>query len=127
RKHAAHHSAAGQSRGDFSINDAQAKRRKVWIKIAAVDSRNAIRASHRARQGDAIGIIDHAQLARFGGEKRKIDNRAVVRLSFCKIDMSMNNTAVERTFVARILFDPLRRSECREREKEKRRANLDFS
>src|SRR4029077_3606436 len=53
---AAHQSAARQSRGDFSINDAQAKRCKAWIKIAAVDSGNAIRASHRVGQGEAIGI-----------------------------------------------------------------------
>src|SRR5213079_3228447 len=94
-EHAAHQSAARQSRGDFSINDAQAKRCKVWIKIAAVDSGNAIRASHRVRQGDAISIIDHAQTARFSGEKRKIDNRAVIRSRFRKIDVSMNNAPVE--------------------------------
>jgi len=41
--------------------------------------------------------------------------------------MSMNNVPVERIFVARILFDPLRRRECREPEKEKRRADLHFS
>jgi len=77
---------------------------------------------HRINEIDAIRIIDHTQLAGFGGEKRKIDNRAVARLSFRKIDMPMNNTAVERIFVARILFDPLRRRDCREREKEKRPA-----
>src|SRR5207248_3868741 len=124
---AARQSAARQSRGDFSINDAQAKRCKVWIEIATVDSGNAIRASHRVRQSDAISIIDHAQPARFSKEKRKIDNRALVRFRFRKIDMSMNNMPVERIFVARILFDPLRRRDCREREKEKRRANLNFS
>src|SRR5205823_8068290 len=124
-EHAGHQSAASQSRDNFSINDAQAKRCKVWIEIATVDSGNAIRASHRVRQSDAISIIDHAQPARFSKEKRKIDNRALVRFRFRKIDMSMNNMPVERIFVARIVFDPLRRRDCRE--KEKRRANLNFS
>ena len=109
----------------MSINDAQAKRSEVWIEIAAVDSGNAIRASHRVRKSDAISVIDHAQLARFGGEKREIDHHVVARFRFRKIDMSMNNMPVERIFVARIVFDPLRRRDCRE--KEKRRANLNFS
>src|SRR4029078_12566267 len=94
-EHAAHQSAARQSRGDFSINDARAERRKVWIKIAAVDSGNTIRASHRFRQGDAISIINYAQLARFGGKKRKIDHRALVRFRFRQIDVSMHNAPVE--------------------------------
>ncbi|PYK89190.1 MAG: hypothetical protein DME40_11270, partial [Verrucomicrobia bacterium] len=59
--------------------------------------------------------------------KRKIDNRAIIRSRFRKVDMSMNNVPVERIFVVRILFDPLRRRECREPEKEKRRADLHFS
>jgi len=33
--------------------------------------------------------------------------------------VSMHNAPVERIFVARILFDPLRRPDCRKREKEK--------
>jgi len=41
--------------------------------------------------------------------------------------VSMNNAPIERIFVARILFDPLRRSACCEREKEKCGANLHFS
>src|SRR5207248_5893694 len=88
---------------------------------------NAIRASHRVRQSDAISIIDHTQPARLRGEKRKIDNRAIIRSRFRKIDVSMNNAPVERNFVARILFDPMRRRDCRECEKEKGRANLHFS
>src|SRR5207248_8314727 len=94
-EHATHQSAAAQPRGDFSINDAQAKRCKVWIEITAVDSGDAIRASHRISEKDAISIIDHAQLARFGGEKREIDHHVVVRFRFRQIDVSMNNASVE--------------------------------